>query len=283
MHGALVARMSPARRRSRSWLLVLILVGVVGGLALVPGPAREVEALGSRLLEPIQAGVSGAAGQAEDVATVFRRMSELSRQNDEYREEIDRLQSEIARLRELEVENRDLRNLLGLKQRASTTGDLLPVRVIARDPSPFVQAITLDRGTDDGVQEGMTIISWSGVVGRVSRVSPSSSKVLLITDTSSSISGRIQSSESRVTGIIRGRPEGGLLMQRIPQEESLQTGETVVTSDFGGLMPEGLVIGQIVQIRRKDVDVLQEAVIEPSADMKRLERLYVLLSSADTR
>ena len=218
-----MARVAPARRRSRSWIFVLLLLGAVGGVMLVPGPARE-----------------------------------------------------------LEVENRDLRNLLGLKQRAGT-GELLPVRVIARDPSPFVQAITLDRGTDDGVKEGMTIITWRGVVGRVSRVSPTSCKVLLITDTSSSISGRIQSSESRVTGIIRGRPEGGLLMQRIPQEETLQTGETVVTSDFGGLMPEGLVIGQIVQIRRKDVDVLQEAVIEPSADMKRLERLYVLLSTAEAR
>jgi rod shape-determining protein MreC len=277
-----MARVAPARRRSRSWIFVLLLLGAVGGLMLTPGPAREMEALGSRLLEPVQASVSSVFGQAEDITLVVRRMTELSRQNDQYREEIDRLQAEIARLRELEVENRDLRNLLGLKQRAGT-GELLPVRVIARDPSPFVQAITLDRGTDDGVQEGMTIISWRGVVGRVSRVSPTSSKVLLITDTSSSISGRIQSSESRVTGIIRGRPEGGLLMQRIPQEETLQTGETVVTSDFGGLMPEGLVIGQIVQIRRKDVDVLQEAVIEPSADMKRLERLYVLLSTSDTR
>ena len=260
----------------------MLLLGVVGGLLLLPGPAREVEAVGSRLLEPLQASVSSAFGQAEDITSVVRRMTELSAQNDQYREEIDRLQAEIARLRELETENRDLRNLLGLKQRAGT-GELLPVRVIARDPSPFVQAITLDRGTDDGVKEGMTIITWRGVVGRVSRVSPTSSKVLLITDTSSSISGRIQSSEQRVTGIVRGRPEGGLLMQRIPQEETLQTGETVVTSDFGGLMPEGLVIGQIVQIRRKDVDVLQEAVIEPSADMKRLERLYVLLSTAEAR
>ena len=277
-----MARVAPARRRSRSWIFVLLLLGAVGGLMLAPGPARELEAMGSRMLEPLQASVSSVVGQAEDVTSVVRRMTELSRQNDQYREEIDRLQAEIARLRELEVENRDLRNLLGLKQRAGT-GELLPVRVIARDPSPFVQAITLDRGTEDGVQEGMTIITWRGVVGRVSRVSPTSSKVLLITDTSSSISGRIQSSEQRVTGIIRGRPEGGLLMQRIPQEETLQTGETVVTSDFGGLMPEGLVIGQIVQIRRKDVDVLQEAVIEPSADMKRLERLYVLLSPADGR
>jgi rod shape-determining protein MreC len=277
-----MARLAPARRRSRSWIFVVLLLGVVGGLVLAPGPARDLEAAGSRLLEPVQASVSGLFGQVEDVTSVVRRMTELSRQNDQYREEIDRLQSEIARLRELDVENRDLRNLLGLKQRTGT-GELLPARVIARDPSPFVQAITLDRGTEDGVKEGMTIITWRGVVGRVSRVGPTSSKVLLITDTSSSISGRIQSSESRVTGIIKGRPEGGLLMQRIPQEETLQTGETVVTSDFGGLMPEGLVIGEIIQIRRKDVDVLQEAVIEPSADMKRLERLYVLTSTADNR
>jgi rod shape-determining protein MreC len=278
-----MARMTPIRRRSsRPWWLVVLLLAVVGALVFLPGQARDAESGASRLLEPAQTSLSGWVGQIENVTTVVRRMSELSAQNDQYRDEIDRLQAEIARLRELDVENRDLRNLLGLKLQAGT-GELLPVRVIARDPSPFVQAITLDRGTDDGVQEGMTIISWRGVVGRVSRVSASSAKVLLITDTSSSISGRVQTSESRVTGIIKGRPEGGLVMQRIPQEESLQTGETVVTSDFGGLMPEGLVIGQIVQIRRKDVDVLQEAVIEPSADMERLERLYVLLASADTR
>ncbi len=274
--------MMPARRRNRSWWLIVLLVGVVGGLLLAPGPARDVEALGSRLLEPVQGGVSGILGQIEDVTSVMGRLTELSRQNDEYREEIDRLQSEIARLRELEAENHDLRSLLGLKQRGGT-GELLPVRVLTRDASPFVQAITIDRGTEDGVEEGMTIITWRGVVGRVSRVGPSSSKVLLVTDTSSSISGRVQNSESRVTGIIRGRADDGLLMQRIPQEETLQTGETVVTSDFGGLMPEGLVIGQIVQIRRKDVDVFQEAVIEPSADLKRLERLYVLLSSSNAR
>jgi rod shape-determining protein MreC len=68
-------------------------------------------------------------------------------------------------------------------------------------------------------------------------------------------------------------------MQHIPQEETLQTGETVVTSDLGGIVPEGLVVGQVVQVRRKDVDVFQEAIIEPAADMKQLERLYILMGS----
>jgi rod shape-determining protein MreC len=274
--------MTPVRRRSRPWLLPLVLLAIAGVFVLVPGPARNVEAFGTRVLQPIQDGVSRLVGQVDDVSTVLGKMNELSQQNAQYRDEIDRLQAEIARLRELEVENRDLRNLLGLKQRTGT-GELLPVRAIARDPSPFVQAVTIDRGSEDGVREGMPVITWRGVVGRVNRVGPTSSKVLLITDTSSSISGRIQGSEARVTGLVRGRQEGGLVMQHIPQEESIQTGDTIVTSDLGAILPEGLVIGQIVQIRRKDVDVFQEAVIEPSSDMKSLERLYVLLSMGETR
>ena len=264
------------------WWMVTLVAVAVGVLVFVPEPAQRVESAGARILAPLQFGVSGLLGQIEQVAGVVRRIGDLARQNDQYRDEIDRLQAEIARLSELEVENRDLRNLLGLKQRPSA-GELLPVRTIARDPSPYVQMITIDRGTDDGVGEGMTVITWRGVVGRVSRAGPTSSKVLLITDVNSSISGRIQSSEGRVTGIIRGRAEGGLLMQHIPQEESLQTGDTIVTSDFGGVMPEGLVIGQIVQIRRKDVDVFQDALIEPAADLRRLERLYVLAEAEPTR
>jgi len=274
--------MTPARRSSRPWIFTLLLLAVIGVFAFTPGIRRNVEAIGTQVFEPAQNGISRLLGQVDDVTTVIEKMTELSRQNAQYRDEIDRLQAEIAGLRELEVENRDLRNLLGLKQRTGT-GELLPVRAIARDPSPFVQSITIDRGSDDGVKEGMLVITWRGVVGRVNRVGPTSSKVLLITDTSSSIGGRGQGSESRVTGIIRGRPEGGLIMQRIPQEESLQTGDTVVTSDLGGVLPEGLVIGQIVQIRRKDVEVFQEAVIEPSSDMKALERLYLLASPPDNR
>ncbi len=273
--------MTPARRRTRPWLFTLLL-GLIAVFLFTPGTRRNVEAIGTRVFEPAQNTISRLLGQVDDVTTVVEKMTELSHQNAQYREEIDRLQAEIARLRELEVENRDLRSLLGLKQRTGNS-ELLPVRAIARDPSPFVQSITIDRGTDDGVREGMLVITWRGVVGRVNRLGPTSSKVLLITDTSSSIGGRVQGSESRVTGIIRGRQEGGLIMQRIPQEESLQTGDTVVTSDLGGIMPEGLVIGQIVQIRRRDVDVFQEAMIEPSSDMKALERLYLLISPSDSR
>lgn len=268
------------RRTMPRWVM-LCLVAVTAILVFAPASARQVEAIGTRIMTPVELGVSGLLGQVEDVADVVRRIGELASQNDQYREEIDRLRAEVVRLGELELENRDLRNLLGLKQN-SAPGELVPARVIARDPSPYVQSITIDRGTDDGLRDGMTVITWRGMVGRITRVAPTSSKVLLITDVNSSISGRIQVDEARVTGNIRGRAEGGLLMQHIRQDETLQTGETVITSDLGGVVPQGLVVGQIVQIRRKDIDVFQEALIEPAADLRRLERLYVLIAPAQS-
>lgn len=269
-------------RRRMPWWTALLVLALAALLIFVREPARRVEAFGARLLAPLQFGVSGAVGEAEDLVGIVQRIRDLATLNDQFREENDRLQAEIVRLRELEVENRDLRSLLGLQQRAGS-GELLPVRVIARDPSPYVQSITIDRGEEEGLRDGMPVIAWRGVVGRISRVGPTSSKVLLITDTSSSLSGRIQSSEGRVAGILRGRPEGGLIMQHIEQGETLQTGDTVVTSDLGGIMPEGLVVGQIVQVRRKDVDVFQEALIEPAADLKQLESLYIMLTQAPAR
>ncbi|MFN8524048.1 MAG: rod shape-determining protein MreC [Chloroflexota bacterium] len=255
--------------------MVVVAVVAVGFLVFAPDSSQRVESIGTRILEPVQFGLSSVVGEAQQVASVVNRVGELAHQNDEYREEIDRLNAELVRMRELELENADLRNLLGLKQRAGSP-EFAPVRVIARDPSPYIQSITIDRGTEDGVRDGTPVVTWRGIVGRVSKASTTTAKVLLITDINSSITGRVQSPESRATGIIRGRAEGGLLMHLIPQEERIQTGDMVITSDLGGILPEGLVIGEIVQVRKKDVDVFQEALVEPAADMRRLERLYVL-------
>lgn len=269
-------------RRPLPWWLAALVVVTAATLILIPDSAQYVESSVNRAVAPIESVVSTTVTESQQIANVIRKVGDLARQNDEYRDEIDRLHSEIVGLRELEVENSDLRNMLGLKQRSSNQ-ELAPVRVIARDPSPYVQSITIDLGTDGGIRDDMPVITWRGIVGRVSRAVGASAKVLLITDVNSSISGRVQSSESRATGIVRGRSDGGLLMQHIPQDERVQTGDTVITSDLGGVLPDGLVIGQVVQVRRKDVDVFQEALVESAADMRRLERLYVLVGQVPVR
>jgi rod shape-determining protein MreC len=208
------------------------------------------------------------------VATV-QQARQLREQNVAYREEIDRLQAEMVGLRELELENQDLRNLLGLRQQAPP-GEMIAVRVVARDPLPFAQVLVIDGGSEQGVREDLPVLTWRGLVGRVIEVQPTSARVLLVTDANSSISGRIQNPDSRATGVIRGRNDQWLLMQYLPQQEQVQTGDLVLTSGLGGVFPAGLPIGKIAQVRRRDQDLFQEALVEPVAPLAHLERLYVL-------
>lgn len=263
------------RRRARSRLASVAVAVAFVVVLLQSGPGREIMALGNRPLAPLAAAFSGVGDAVADVADTVGRARHLAEENRALRAEVARLQAELEQRTELELENRDLRNLLGLKSRESP-GELWPVRVIARDPSPFVQAITIDRGSEGGVRDNMVVITWRGLVGRVIQTYSTSARVLLITDVNSSVSGRIQKPESRATGVVRGRGADGLVMKFIPQDADLRTDDLVITSGLGGIFPEGITIGRVTQVRRMAVEALQEAYLEPVVDMNQLERLFVL-------
>lgn len=266
-----------------SWVaFVITLMAAV--LILRPEPARQFESVGTRVFEPVEFGVSGLISQIEDVGGTVQKIADLARQNERYRDQIDRLESQLVEVRELRAENQDLRNLLAMRQK-SGLGELIPVRKIGGDPNPFIGSFTIDKGEDDGIRSGMTVATSRGLVGRVVRSFPTSARVLQITDLNSAVTGRVQSTGA--TGVVRGRADQKLLadepklfMEKIPQEDVLEAGDLVITSDLGGIFPEGLIIGRIVQVRRRDGDLFQEAILEPAVDMNRLERLYAVGDSA---
>ena len=263
-----------------AWVAILVLL--FAGVAIAaPGIGGQATALGTRIFAPIELGIARASESFAHFMGTIGQAGNLARQNSAYSEEIDRLQSQVVQMRELELENEDLRQMLGLRARAPL-GSMLSVNVIARDPLSVVQAVTVDRGGDDGVTVNAPVITWRGVVGRVVDVHPKSSEVLLETDVNSAISVRIQAADSRATGVIRGTGDGRLVMQYVPANDLLRTGDLAITSGIGGTFPPGLVIGQIVQVRQKDVEVFQEALVEPAVDMRNLERLYVLLRPLDS-
>jgi rod shape-determining protein MreC len=267
----------PPRRRLPRWVSTLVIVGLAV-VFMVPGPWRVFERIGSTFLAPLQMGVSGTVDEAANVIETVRRVRDLAAENSVYRDQLEQLQSELVQMRELEVENRDLRNLLSMKERTGP-GALVPVSVIARDDTPYVQAITIDRGTNDGLRQDSVVITHKGLVGRVERVNPASSKVRLINDLNSSVSVRLQT-ESRTTGVLRGQSQGNLMViAYIPQTDTVGLGDIVLTSGLGEMYPEGLVVGRVMRVERKDADPFQAAVVEPAVAMDKLERLYVL---ADT-
>jgi rod shape-determining protein MreC len=264
----------PPRRRLPRWVTTLVVV-LVAVVFLIPGPLRGLERVGSFLLAPFQMGVSGTVDEATNVVSTIQRVRDLASENADFKDQLDQVQSELVRMHELEVENRDLRNLLSMKERTGP-GAFIPVSVIGRDDTPYVQAITIDRGANDGIRQDAVVITHKGLVGHVERVNLTSAKVRLINDLNSSVSVRLQT-ESRTTGLLRGQSQGNLMViAYIRQTDVVQPSDVVLTSGLGEMYPEGLVVGKVSRVERKDADPFQAAIIEPAVEMDKLERLYVL-------
>ena len=155
--------------------------------------------------------------------------------------------------------------------------------MIARDPSNILATIVLSVGTADGVKVGHVVLSEQGLVGRVTEVGTNYSKVLLITDPSSTVSALVEG--SRATGIVRGQYGDSLIMDWLLQTEKVHPGDVVVTAglalgdELRSLYPKGLVIGKVLQLQNAEAGAYQRAIVGPAVDLRRLENVLVVKTS----
>ena len=153
--------------------------------------------------------------------------------------------------------------------------------MIAREASPFQRVISIDVGTNKGVAMGDVVLGGgAALVGRVVEVGADYARVLLISDSASTVIGL--DTKSGATGEVIGRLGGTLTMQDIAVTEDVSLGDEVVTAgiDLGNgirsAFPKGLVIGRIVDVRKEPNAVVQSAFLEPASDLDKLEYVLVI-------
>lgn len=257
-------------------ILLAIVFAVVSLLSLVLDRAEALTPLRNLVLQvttPIQWAVSGVVTGIGETAGGIQDLGRLREENRRLSLEVDDLRARVVRLQEAEIENRSLREELGFKQ-AYPAYDLLPAEVVGRDPSNYLQYLQVDKGTADGVRVGAVAVAPQGLLGRVVAAGNNFCRILLVNDSSSSVNVLLQS--SRASGVASGQFGGTLLMKYIPQGEVVRLGDMVLTSGLGGNFPKGLVVGQVSQVRQKDIELFQEAVVESLIDFRRLEVVYLI-------
>jgi rod shape-determining protein MreC len=253
------------------------------------GQLESLEDLLSLATGPVQRALSGVA---EGIGGAFSSVGDardLQAQVEELRAVADDLAAQSVRLKEVEAENVRLRELLNFVSANPTFhgfvgGDvidhsgLVSSEVIGQDPNPYLHFIIINRGGRDGLEIGMPAVVGGGrLVGRIAEVRPRWSKVQLLIDPGSQINGAVQ--VSRATGLVSGKPDGSLILEQVPQSEQVNIGDTVVTSGLsglGGLVPKGLIIGQVAAVEQQDIDLYQRAVLRPAVDFHRLELVLVI-------
>ena len=257
--------------------ILLILVAVVGFVLHRTGLLDPVESALVGLTTPFQAGATGVVDRFGELAQTARDLRALRGRNEELEAENTGLLLEIVRLREIEAEAVLMRDLLNFAQANPSyemQGAHVVGRVIGHDPSNLLQYITLDIGSEEGLERNMPVVTDRGLVGRVSTVGRGWSRVLLIIDASSSVNALTQS--TRASGSIQGQPDGSLVMQSIPQGDTVSVGDTVFTSGLGGNFPRQILIGQITEAERKDYELFQTATVLPTVDFDHLEVVLVI-------
>lgn len=267
-----------ARRRGIVFLVLLIVSMLL--MAFSANPAvREVQNGVSFAFRPIQGALEGVARGVASVATAITEIDRLRVDNAALHDDNDRLTAENARLEEIRRENESLTALLQL--RAGLDYQTAAASVIARESSEFRRLIVLDKGTSQGLAVGDVAVAKGGaLVGRVVEVGPDSAKVVLLTDSESTVIGQLTTNAA--TGEVVGQLGGVLVMRQVDSSETVAVGDEVVTAGIelgGGVRspyPKGLLIGQVVDIRRDANDVVQTAYLTPAAQLDKLEYVLVI-------
>ena len=264
---------------------VLLVAFLVASVALVTvysregedGPLHAVQDAMSGAVAPLKF-VGAAAGSAADsaaeaVGNVTADESTLSGLR-EYNAE---LVEQFTRMEEYRQENERLRALLDLKDSSDVDG--VGARIIGRSAEAYSQTVTIDKGSADGVDTGLTVMAASGVVGQVvSPVSEHTATVRLLTDPASGAAALVQT--NRAEGIVRGSLEGLLYLENLEADAVVNPGDVVVTSGKGGSYTKGLVIGTVVKVDSQQGDVSRRVVVAPNDTASALEEVLVVFGVA---
>lgn len=259
----------------RAIIAAVMLWGLV--LILPDGVARVLKNILAPIAAPIQGMTAWVAFEIRDFSSLLSSISDLKSENE--RLESERLASfqDVARLRELEEENRLLREALKLP--IETSLDTLSAEVISRDMNGVSMTLTLNRGSTDGIEVGMPVVVGQGsLIGRVSAVHITSAEVRLLSHAESTVAARIAGTS--VQGVIRGDHGLGLVFDMALSGEVLEPGASLVTSGLGDNLPKGLLIGVIREVRPSADRLFQQASISAPVAFGDVRYVSILKSQS---
>lgn len=190
------------------------------------------------------------------------------------REYNEQLVQQYSQMEEYKQEAQRLQKLLDLKDTYQIEGT--GARVIGRSSEAWSQTVIINKGSDDGVSTGQTVMGTSGVVGQIASTSSHTATVRLLTDPQSGAAAMVQS--SRAEGILRGSLVGLLYLEDLDADAEVNVGDVIVTSGLGGSYARGLIIGTVVKVDAQQGDTSRRAVVSPNDAISTLEDVLVVSS-----
>ncbi|WP_439824837.1 rod shape-determining protein MreC [Aeromonas caviae] len=269
--------MKPIFGRGPSLQLRLFLAVIISVAAIVAdsrfGVFSHVRVYLSSLVSPLQYIANAPGTLLDTMSTQVQTRADLIEQTKQQEQQLFTLRSRLLKLDQLEHENQRLRELLGSpvhKESRKMVAELLSV-----DSDPFSHQVLINKGALDGVYNGQPVINDQGVVGQVLHVGSTTSRVLLITDSSHGIPVRVLRNDLRAIASGSGELDK-LELRNLPRNTDVQVGDLLVTSGLGGRFPEGYPVATVTRSDYVEGKPFAQIEAKPLVALDRLRYLLLL-------
>lgn len=234
----------------------------------ISGPFKGI--LGN-ILNPIIYTANGVFSGVVNIWDSYINLVGVQELNDEYKKIIDNLTLENNLLKEKVSQSERLHKLLRFNDAYDFT--TISGNVIGANDG-YIKYIIIDRGSDDGIEKDDPIIGFQGLVGRVTRVFPSSAEIGVILNISSNVS--VMNSRTRAVGILRGDGRGNLLIDYYDRLDDVKPGDVIITSGLGRLFPKGIPVGKVSEVIKTKTGLFQNVYVKQDEDFYKLENVFVV-------
>jgi rod shape-determining protein MreC len=222
---------------------------------------------------PVQVAVNSPAAAWHWLTGSLATRNTLRSQNLQLHTEVQSLQLELLRLRALEQENAQLRELH--RTLPPLVRKWLVAEVIGVDSGTLRQRLIINKGLQDGVHVNQPVVDGSGVMGQVAHVGPWSSEVILITDPEHALPVQITRTGLRTIAVGSGNADE-LLLTYLAANSDVKSGDELVSSGLGGVFPAGYPVGRITGVRREPNQLLAQVRATPRAGIDRAREVMLI-------
>lgn len=262
------------KRRRNHRVAVIV---VAGGLLVAAGSFGLLSPLGwvyDHTLVPVGRGLTTAGSGTGNFWHTLGQLQNLAADNSRLEQQNDQLKAQVAQMGAIKRQNDTLRQQLGLQiTGASRT---VAADVVAYEPDSYRQFLTINRGSKNGLANGMAVTSQGLMVGVLQNVASSSAKVMLVTDPQFKLA--VIDQDTQAYGVVQGQLGTGLAMGQIAETDKIKPGDTIVTSGLGGAIPRGIPLGTVQAVNGAENAIFQGAQVATDVTPTHLQLVFVVAS-----
>lgn len=264
-----------SNRRLVMIVLVLVLAFGLMGSSVALRNRRQTPPLIQQFGNDIVGFASGVVAYPVNAAQTgvnsFSDLLNTYSENQKLKEQVGELAQDKVRDQTLAKENRELKRELKV-QKTMTDYSTISAAVLTRTPSAWQKQLVINKGQSNGIKKNMPVMSAGGLIGRISEVNKTNSKVELLSNTSESanrFSIQINGEGGKtINGIITDydSEDNYLIMGQVTSKATVKKGTKVITSGMGGITPKGLYVGKVAKVAKDDYGLAQKIYIKPAAN-----------------